>query len=302
MLVGAILGGIFGVGAGAVPGAAAGAKFALAVGQGLLISTIAAETLSIAKAGFDLVHGEQSEAKNEEDYEQIANSSIVLSITGLMYVVGAVAARFARGVINRVAGRVWRRPALRGRGTTARGDVIEIWVATATRVRGLLFRFRATWLEAIRRNFPVIDLVEGGQINVIPRPGKAPLYQVNGGRLISVKSTIQLAGDAQAAIQGWVDELANFTSVKNVSVTNPAGRTLMVATQTPLDAATSSALRTYATGRGVTLEMFTNLPPDHPAVIFPDTIPILMSEAGVAAGEEASKSQGEPVGEPAKAQ
>ena len=57
---------------------AAGAKFALAVGEVLLISTVAAEALSIEKAGFNLVHGKQDEAKNEQDYEQIANSSIVM--------------------------------------------------------------------------------------------------------------------------------------------------------------------------------------------------------------------------------
>jgi hypothetical protein len=289
VLIGALIGAIFGAGAGALPGAAAGAKFALAAGQLLLVSTIAAETLSIGKAGFDLVFRKQTDAQNEEDYEQISTSAIVLGITGAMYALGALAARFARGLINRVAGRVWQRPALRGRGATSRGDIIEIRVTTATQVAALLRRNTVTWLETLRRNFPVIDLVEAGQINVVPRPGRAPLYRVTGGRIISVKSTAQLAADAQTAIQGWVDELANFTSVQNVSVANPSSRTLMVAVQTPLDDATAAAVRTYATGRGVRLEMFQHLPPDHPAVVFPDAIPLIMSEAGVVAGDEATQ-------------
>jgi len=289
VLVGAIIGAFFG-GAGAIPGAAAGAKFALLAGQYLLISTIAAEAASIAKAGIDLAFTEQTNEEKEADYEQIANSGIVLAITGAMYLLGAIAARFARAVINRVAGRVWRRPPLRGRGTTSRGDVIEVRVAMAARVIGILRRRAVTWLETIRRNFPVIDLLEGGQINITPRPRRAPLYQVNGGRLISVKSTSLIGADAQAAIQAWIDDLANFTTVRNVTVSNPSGRTLMVAVQTPLDDAAVAALRTYARGRGVTIEMFTNLPPNHPALVFPDAIPSIMAEAGVIAADEANES------------
>jgi hypothetical protein len=114
---------------------------------------------------------------------------------------------------------------------------------------------------------------------------------VTGGRLISVKSTAQLAGDAQTAIRGWVDELANFTMKQNVSVTNPSGRTLMVAVQTPLDDAAAAAVRVYAAGRGVRLEMFTNLPANHPTVIFPDAIPAILTEAGVVAAENVKQSE-----------
>jgi hypothetical protein len=286
VLIGTIIGAFFG-GAGAIPGAAAGAAFAGKVGAVLLISTVAAETASIGKACFDL----SEEEHIEENYEQIANSGLVLGIIGVMYLIGVIAARFARSIINRLAGRVWRRPALRGRGRTARGDVIETRVVMAAEVIGLLRRRAVTWLETIRRNFPVIDLLEGGQIRIIPRPRRAPLYQVNGGRLISVKSTGLVGADAQSAIQSWVDDLANFTSVQNVSVNNPTGRTLMVAVQNPLDDAAISALRAYANGQGVRVEMFTNLPPNHPALVFPDTIPTIMAEAGVVAGDEAKESQ-----------
>lgn len=295
VLIGAIIGGVPTAGAGALPGAAAGAAFALEVGEVMLISTVAAETISILKAGTDLVFTNQTEKEEEADYEQIATSGIVLAITGVMFLIGVIAARFAKAIIQRVAGRVWARPALRGRGTVSRGDIIEIRVATATRVTGLLRRRAVTWLESVRRNFPVIDLLEDGTINVTLRGGgRAPLYQVNGGRLISVKSTILTSANAQAAIQGWVDELANFTTVKNVTVVNPAGRTLMVATQTPLDDATLLAVRAYATGRGVTVEPFGNLPPNHPAVIFPDAIPSIAGEAGVVAGDNAADDTHQP--------
>jgi hypothetical protein len=80
----------------------------MAVGEGILISTIEAEGLTIAKAVFDLAHGEQTEKKNDEDYALIANSSLTLGITGVLYVLGAIAARFARGVLSRVA-RLFRR-------------------------------------------------------------------------------------------------------------------------------------------------------------------------------------------------
>lgn len=293
VIVGAIVGAFFG-GAGAIPGAAAGAKVAIAAGQYLLISTVAAEGLTIAKAGVDLAMGRQTPEENEDDYEQIANSGIVLAITGAMFMVGALAVRFARGVINRVAGRVWRLPALRGRGPRARGDVIEIRVAAAARVTGLLRRHAVTWLESMRRDFPVIDLAEGAQINVTPRPGRAPLYNVTGGRIISVKSSIQVGTDVQSAIRGWVDELSTFSTVRNVSVTSPANRTLMVALQTPLDDAAAAAARAYAQSQGVTLQMFTNLPANHPALVFPDVIPLIMSEAGEVAADEATNGPDAP--------
>jgi hypothetical protein len=109
ILIGAIVGAFFG-GAGAIPGAIAGFEFALAVGEGLLISTVAAEGLTIAKAVFDLSGDEQTEKKNDEDYKLIANSSLTLGIIGILYLLGAIAARFARGVMNRVA-RLFRRSA-----------------------------------------------------------------------------------------------------------------------------------------------------------------------------------------------
>ena len=115
VLIGAIIGSIFGGGVGAIPGAVAGAKFALAVGKVLVASTIAAETASILKAGYDLVQSnKQSDEQDEEDYEQIANSGLSLAIIGIMAALGALAVRFARGLIARVRGLFKKKPRTKG--------------------------------------------------------------------------------------------------------------------------------------------------------------------------------------------
>ena len=108
VLVGTIIGAFFG-GVGAIPGAAAGAKFALVVGEGLLISTVAAETATIVKSAVDLSLDSQTPDEDEEDYELIAGSSLTLAITGAMMALGALAARFGRAVFNRVSGLFRRR-------------------------------------------------------------------------------------------------------------------------------------------------------------------------------------------------
>ncbi len=108
VLVGAIIGAFFG-GAGAIPGAGLGATFALKVGQGMLISMIAAETASLLKAGFNLTQTSQTPEEQEESYEQIASSGLALAIVGSMFALGAIAVRFARGILARVRGLFRRR-------------------------------------------------------------------------------------------------------------------------------------------------------------------------------------------------
>jgi Domain of unknown function (DUF4157)/HNH/ENDO VII superfamily nuclease with conserved GHE residues len=103
VLVGAVLGGIFGVGAGAVPGAAAGLEFAGSVGEGILASTVAAETAKIAKAALDLTEPHLSQARTENAYENISGSGVTLAITGIMVLLGSIATRFAKGLFDRVA-------------------------------------------------------------------------------------------------------------------------------------------------------------------------------------------------------
>jgi hypothetical protein len=60
-----VIGGVLGWETGVLPGAAAGAAVASEVGLVLLISLIAAETLSIGKASRDLDLGTQSDKENE---------------------------------------------------------------------------------------------------------------------------------------------------------------------------------------------------------------------------------------------
>lgn len=103
VLIGAIIGAFFG-GAGAIPGAFLGFEVAMAAGQGLLISTIAAETVTIGKAGLDLVFKTLTSEEKESNFEKIANSGITLAITGVMVALGALAVRFAKGLINKLSG------------------------------------------------------------------------------------------------------------------------------------------------------------------------------------------------------
>lgn len=291
VLTGGLIGAIFGNVPGFFAGAAVGAEVAGKAGLGLLISLIAAEALSLENATNDLFEGQQTPEEDEEDYEQIANSSLTLGITAAMFVLGALAARFARAVLGRVAGRMWRRPPLRGRrgGPVSRGDVYEFRAVLAAMVRGFRRLRRVTWLERVRRNFPAIDMTTGGRIIVTPRPGRAPLYTVRNAVITSAKSTQTTGPAAVRAIEGWSRHLANFNGYRNVRVVNPAGRRLTVAVQTALTEAEAVALRTYAALRGVDLEITTALPADHPALIFVDEIPQIMQQVGRSVADEAEE-------------
>jgi len=104
VLIGAVLGGIFGVGAGALPGAGAGLEFALAAGEGLVAATVLIETADLAKAAFNLLALNQTQPHRENDYERIAGSSLTLAITAVMFLLGELAVKFAEGLFSRVAG------------------------------------------------------------------------------------------------------------------------------------------------------------------------------------------------------
>jgi hypothetical protein len=103
VLVGAIIGAFFG-GAGAIPGALAGAEFAGTVGEGLLVAMVATETAVIAKAVYDLAFGPGTPAVNESAYDRIANSSLTLGITAVMVALGELAADLAKAIIDGVKG------------------------------------------------------------------------------------------------------------------------------------------------------------------------------------------------------
>jgi hypothetical protein len=293
-----LIGAAFGGGAGAV----AGVKFAAAVGKWLLISTIGAETVSIGKAGLDLVFKKLTVEQREQNYEQVASSSVVLAIAGVLYAIGVLAARLASAIIERVAGRVWNLPAVRGRrGTISRGDVFEIRVRDALQVRGVLRYFKVNWLELTRRNFPGIDLAEDAVVTVTERPGRAPLYNVRGGRVVSVKSTSQVGDNAVTTIRTSIRKLGNFSGYKNVSITNPSQRILYVLALTAPDDAALASLRAYASRYQVTLEISTsNFLPDHPALVLPESIPYLFGEAGHKVADTVNDPKGSGHDEPAK--
>ncbi|HEX5736468.1 MAG TPA: hypothetical protein VF131_26795 [Blastocatellia bacterium] len=287
-----IAGGIISAPAGVLPGMAAGAAIAGKIGVGLTIAMLAGETALIAKSGYDLVFGSNTDEENEKDYEQISSSALTIAIIGALSLIGWIAARIAGAIIRRVAGRVWRLPRKRTKAGPSGGDVIELRVATSEKVMGLLRRKTVTWLEVIRKNFPGVDITDG-VVTITPRPGKAPLYNVNGGKILQVKSNSQVGAAAVSEIRGNINDLASFTSKGNCSVTNPASRELYVALKTPLSPADATALQTYATSRGVNLRLGTDLPPNHPALVFPDQIPKIMAEAGIVAADQVEEENKE---------
>jgi len=83
---------------------AVGAALALEIGTGLLIATLAIEGAILAKSGYNLVFQHQTPQENDEDYERIAGSSLLLAIMGVLYILGALAARFGKAILS-AAGR-----------------------------------------------------------------------------------------------------------------------------------------------------------------------------------------------------
>ena len=103
VIIGAVIGAFFG-GAGAGPGALAGAKFALAVGEGLVIAEVGVQTTSILKAAYNLgIQGDTGQDR-ESDYEQIASSGLTIGILGALVLLSALAVRFGKALLGRVRG------------------------------------------------------------------------------------------------------------------------------------------------------------------------------------------------------
>jgi hypothetical protein len=105
VLVGTIIGAFFG-GAGAIPGALAGAAVAGEAGEALVAALIATETLVILKGLADLAIGNASAEADQQDYEKIGGSLLTISITGALMLLGEIAADLAKGVWEGVAGLV----------------------------------------------------------------------------------------------------------------------------------------------------------------------------------------------------
>ncbi len=195
ILVGAILGGIGGAaagGVGAVPGAIAGAGSGLAlagdVGLVLLATTVAIEGASILKAAYNLSRDDRTDAEKECDCELISNSSLIVGISVAMAVLGGIAGRFAKAIIQRIGRRVWRLPSRRpaGRQSTrtrrlreqageevgptreSRGDVLEARFSLAEHARNVFNRARVKLLDTFSTadNFPGIDLTSDSTITI----------------------------------------------------------------------------------------------------------------------------------------
>ena len=103
VLIGAIVGAFFG-GAGAIPGALAGAAFAGEVGEALVVGLLATEGAVIVKSVADLAIGNASVVEDEEDYGKIGGSTLTIAITLAMMLLGEIAAKLAKSIWEAVAG------------------------------------------------------------------------------------------------------------------------------------------------------------------------------------------------------
>ena len=93
--VGAAPGGGAGAAAGGLTGAGAGFTAALAIGEALVISTVAAEGITIVKALLELKTGRQTKEEKVDDYNQAANSALMLAIIGVLFAIGWIGSRIA---------------------------------------------------------------------------------------------------------------------------------------------------------------------------------------------------------------
>jgi hypothetical protein len=89
----------------------AGAAVAYEVGEALLVSTLAAEALTIAKSRLNLMadnrlamSGKERVAADNEDYELLSGSIVNLAVLEVMSVLGELAADFAKAVFAEIKG------------------------------------------------------------------------------------------------------------------------------------------------------------------------------------------------------
>ncbi|CAG0953893.1 hypothetical protein METP3_00373 [Methanosarcinales archaeon] len=108
VLVGFVGGGIAGGGAFSVPAAFAGAwaglQLSAALGYGLFISFILAESSSALKAFLDLYTARQTKKEKDLDYLQIAASSIGMGIAIIIAIIFFLLSRFASAVVAAIKG------------------------------------------------------------------------------------------------------------------------------------------------------------------------------------------------------
>jgi hypothetical protein len=318
VLVGAVLGGVAGAAAGgaaAIPGAMAGAAAGLAfageVGYGLLLATFAIEGASVLKASYNLTRSDRTPAEKECDCELIASSSITLGITGALALLGALAARFAKAILQRVANEFFD-PAVMA--PMERGRLVEARVTMGELIRA---RFRAKSVTVADRltprglvgdgrgNFPAIDLAQDAQVTIRSQgqpitdsaglrdamtSGQQITVDINGGTVTQIKS--HSGAGAFDAFEVDITDLANVggntrvvpsmtrgVRAVRVTMTNPGGRVLIgVYEPGSLTAAQITTLENLATQNGVTLRLSEGIPPDPIAVTTIESIPDILAE------------------------
>jgi len=104
ILVGLVGGAIVGNVPGALAGAAAGAQLAWAIGEGLFISFLLAESSSALKAFLDLYTALQTEPEKQRDYLQIAASTIGLGVAIVVAILFSLLGALVRDIVGRIKG------------------------------------------------------------------------------------------------------------------------------------------------------------------------------------------------------
>jgi hypothetical protein len=258
-LIGGAIGGLAGSaagGVGAIPGAlagaAAGAELAAAVGQALLVATIAIEGVSILKSAFNLELEDRTECEKECDCQQIASSSLTVGISLAFALLGSIASRFGKAIVQRFGKKVWhpdvaRRPRGRlstrrkrmmerqgqrpGRTPESRGDVLAGRFALAQQVREIFGLRKVTITDALSTadNFPYYDLTAGSLIEIrSQRTGQIlntieafddaiarrenPLVTFDGGDIYQVRSHKPSQDLASTIIRDITDTNTAFTN------------------------------------------------------------------------------------------
>lgn len=334
VLVGAVVGGVAGTALGGpagAPGAAAGAagglQFAAEVGLWMLIATLAVEGASILKSAYNLTREDRSAAQRECDCEIIAGSSITVAITGALALLGALAARFAKMIAQRLANRMFEPPQTVQR-STRRGRVIEGRVTLGELIKARLNlrrivitdRLTPSGLLGERGNFVGIDLAMDAQVTVrsggnVLRDANAlrsamannqPItVDVNGGTIVSVRS--RAGTSAFRSLQSDIRQLAGTTggtspsmtagigSTVTSTLTNPASRVLVAVCEPGrLTAAQIARLEALAVQRNVVLRLSEGVPPPPILVTAIDSMPAILAELaaeGLQVAEEQQQAQ-----------
>lgn len=211
--IGAAPGGAAGAGAGGLTGAFAGLGASAALGQGLLLSFIAAEVTAITKALAELLTARQSHEEQTSDSNAVADSALGLGVAALLFALswiaskigGAVLAFVRRVRIEREAG-----PAAAPPPVTAKGRYAAMKARTAERGRASAMQEGIARLDAeIAAGKKTVLVKDLEWLNANPRH-KALAYDPGGNGQYRVTEAKQaLAAERQGILAGPVARSAN---------------------------------------------------------------------------------------------